>query len=116
MSAALLLLPTVLSLLVFCAHLLRSGAMVLIPFVLLAMPLLIVRSGWVARIFQVLLTLAAFQWVLTAVFLARERAEAGLPWLRMALILGAVALFTFAAALLFEAPPLQRRYPRRFSL
>jgi hypothetical protein len=108
----LLLVPAILSLLVFCAHLLRSGAGILIPLVLMSLALLLVKHGLVARFFQFMLTLVAAQWVLTAIFSAREHAASGQPWLRMAIILGSVALFTFVSALLFEAPPLARRYPR----
>jgi hypothetical protein len=114
--AFLLLLPAVLSVLVFCAHLLRAGALLFIPLVLLALPLLLVRQGWVARLFQFLLLFIAFQWVLRAVFLANARLEAGEPWVRMAVILGCVALFAVGAAALFETPRLHRRYPRRFRM
>lgn len=112
--AFLLVVPTILSLLIFCAHLFRSGALVFVPLVLLSMPLLALRSGLVARFFQLLLVFISAQWVLTALFLANKRANAGEPWMRMAAILGGVALFAFFAAALFETPPLLRRYPRRF--
>lgn len=109
----LLLLPAVLSLLVLCGHLLREGLLILIPLLFMMLPLLMMRSGWVARLWQIVLMLAALEWVRKAIFLAIERQEAGEPWLRMVLILGATAAFTFVSALLFEAGPLAEAYPRR---
>ncbi len=111
----LLLLPTILSLLIFCAHLLRAGAAILIPLVLFSLGLLFIKHGLVARFFQLFLTLVAGQWVLFAIFLAHERQADGKDWVRMVVILCSVAVFTFIAALLFETPPLARRYPRKFT-
>jgi hypothetical protein len=114
--ALLLLIPTLLSVLIFCAHLFRAGALLLVPFVLLTLPLLLLRQGWVARVFEFLLLGIAIEWVLTAVFVANARQDAGEPWVRMAVILGCVALFALLAAALFETPRLHRRYPRRFRI
>ena len=65
----------------------------------------------VAWLFQIVLTLAALEWVVTAIFLALDRQEAGRPWLRMVIILGAVAAFNFVAVGLFETATLRRVYP-----
>lgn len=109
----LLLLPALLSVLLLAAHLVREGVLILVPLLLLMVPLLLVRRGWVARLWQIVLVAAAFEWVRTAVFLAAARNDRGEPWLRMILILGSVALLSVVAALLFEADALNRRYPRR---
>jgi len=109
------LLPTLLSWLVFCAHLFRVGMLPLLPFVLPLPLLLLVKHGLVARFFQLALFFIAAQWLIVAAFKAAHRAEAGEPWLRLVLILCGVALLAFLAAACFEAPRLQRRYPRRFS-
>lgn len=110
----LLLLPTFLSLLIFCAHLFRAGALLLIPLVLFVLPLLLIKSGIVARLFQLLLLFIAMQWAIYAWMLADERMDAGRPWMRMAAILAGVGVLALISAALFEAPPLMRRYPRRF--
>lgn len=109
----LLLLPGVLSLLLFCAHLFRDGSIFLMLPVLFSLLLLLVRQGWVARFFEVLLLVAALEWGRAALFLAIEREDQGRPWLRAVLILAAVALFTLFSGALFEAPTLMRFYPRR---
>lgn len=108
----LLLFPALLSLLLFCAHLLRDVGflfMLPVPFSLL---LLLLQRGWVARFFEVLLLLAALEWGRAALFLAIEREDAHQPWLRAVLILSGVALFTLFAAALFETRTLLRFYPR----
>jgi len=104
--------PAIFSLLVFCGHLLRDGMVVLLPLALLLLPLLLVPRGWVARLWQVALLAFALDWLRTAIFLASERQATGQPWIRMAVIVGAVALLALVAALLFESRRLLDRYPR----
>jgi len=38
------------------------------------------------------------------------RSDLGEPWMRMAFILGGVALFTFGSLLVFRSPTLRARY------
>lgn len=111
--AVLLLAPTVLSFLVFCAHLVRNGMGILVPFVLLSLGLLALRTPCVARCFQAALVSIALLWGLQIVLIAGRRIADGEPWIRMAVILSCVALFAVFSAVLFEARPLRRRYPRR---
>jgi hypothetical protein len=90
----------VVSALVLGAHFLRTGAWPLVA-VSLGMPfLLFVRRAWGPRLLAVLLFVAGFEWTRTAWGLAQSRRVAGEPWLRMALILGAVAAVAFLAAAL----------------
>ncbi|NUP94714.1 MAG: hypothetical protein HUU28_00980 [Planctomycetaceae bacterium] len=110
----LLLAPTVLCVLVFCASLFRSGLVILIPPLLISLGLMFFKSGVVARYFQLLLLGVAAYWAFRAIGLGLDRAEEGAPWLRMALILGGVALFNLLAAALWESKPLLRHYPRGF--
>ncbi|MCC6409399.1 MAG: hypothetical protein IT453_19730 [Planctomycetes bacterium] len=111
--AFLLLAPTVLSFLIFSAHLFRAGALIFIPPLIFSLALLAVRRPWVARFFQLLLVGIAFLWILQALLTAGSRIADGQPWVRMAVILTGVAVFALISALLFEARPLRRRYPRR---
>ena len=112
-TTLLLLLPAVLSLLLLAAHLLRAGLLILIPALILLLPLLLVRRGWVARLWQLVLMASALEWVRMAVFEAARREDGGQPWLRLVLILGGVALLAVVAAVLFETEALGRLYPRR---
>ena len=92
------LLPAILALLLIGAHGYRAGWDLLVPACLVAIGLLWLRERWVPRLVQVVLVLAALEWVRTLFVLAAERAAEGRPALRLAIILGAVAAVTLAAA------------------
>ena len=102
--------PIVLSLILLAAHFLRSGGLLIAIGALGLLALLAVRRAWVARVMQVVLALGGLEWLRTLVRLAMHRSEQGEPFLRMALILGAVATVTLVSALLFETPKLRRFY------
>lgn len=108
------LVPPVVSLLVLGAHFFRAGGALghaLVAVVLGALALLLgVRRRWAARIVQVVLLLGAFEWFMTLAELAFWRAAAGEPFVRLVLILGAVAAFTGASTFVFVAPPMRARY------
>jgi len=104
------LLPVILSGLVLSAHFLRGGRIVGVMVCLAALLLLAVRERWVARLTQVLLLLGALEWVRTTLVLVAERRSLSEPWIRMAVILSAVALFTAASALVFQGARLRERY------
>lgn len=72
--------------------------------------LLAVPRPWAARLAQTALVLAALRWVWLAWFIGSTRAAMGIPYTRMALILGAVALFSLLAALVFQSERLRRYY------
>jgi len=95
------LLPVILSLLLLAAHFYRAG---LAPLTVLcvALPLLLLlRQTWVPRLFQVLLLLGALEWLRALYGFAAMRIAFGEPWLRLAIILVAVALFTGLSGLVF---------------
>lgn len=62
---------------------------------------------WAVRVAQTLLVLGAAEWAWTAVLLVQQRQALGQPWVRLACILAAVALFTLASAFV-----LRRRHVR----
>ncbi len=106
----LLILPAVLSLLLLGAHFLRDGVVVLVAACAGLCLLLLIARPWVARVVQAALVLGSLEWIRTLVVLALQRQHAGLPWLRMAVILGAVAALALLAAWLFQRPRLAARY------
>jgi len=110
MIIALYCIPVVLSLLVTAAHFLRAGQMFLAVLCLLLPLLLMLARPWSARLMQGALVLAAMEWMYTLGGLVALRSELGQPVARMALILGAVAVFTAASALVFQSAPMARRY------
>lgn len=92
--------PAVLAFLVLGAHCFRAGWLPLVVLCLGAPVLLFLGRRWALTAAKILLALGAAEWVRTLWMIAMHRKAEGAPWLRMALILGAVALFTLGAAFL----------------
>jgi hypothetical protein len=109
MTTFLLLLPAALSLLVLAAHFLRGGMSLPVIMCLVLMGFLWVPRPWATRTLQIVLVLGAAEWIRTTMALVSARQVTGAPWERMAMILGIVALVTFASAAAFELPALKRR-------
>lgn len=110
---ALRLMPVVLSFLLLGAHFYRAGYLLLLVVALVPIALLPLRKDWVPPVAVTVLILGALEWLRTAWVLVSMRMDFGLPWQRMALILGIVALLTASSALLFRTRTLRQRYSRR---
>ncbi|MBI3129983.1 MAG: hypothetical protein HYZ13_01360 [Acidobacteria bacterium] len=98
-------LPAIFALLLISAHLMREGQSILILPCLALGGLAFLRRAWTVRTLQTALALAALEWIRTLLLIREARLEAGLPWLRMSLILGGVAAFTLWAAWLLRPEP-----------
>jgi hypothetical protein len=109
----LLLAPAATACILLAAHFLRFYAFGIVGFCLLLPLLLLVRRKWAARIVQVVLLLGAMVWGRAGYVFAHQRILAGEPWGRLVIIIGGVTLYTLVAAVLFETPPLRRRYGLR---
>ena len=110
MTAVLLYIPIVLSLLVLGAHFLRYGNSIGVVAALLLIALLFVRRTWVARLMQVVLVIGALEWLRTMYEIAQIRALHGQPYGRMLVILGIVAAVALCSALLFQSATLKTIY------
>ena len=88
----------VLAFVLLAAHFSRAGSDVLAGLMLLLPLLMAVRRPWAGWTLRVLLVLGALEWLRTLVRLVGERREAGEDWLRLAVILVAVAAVTLLAA------------------
>ena len=74
----------------------------------LAFPLILLsQKKWVMRIFQVFLLAGGAIWIERTIFLVHQRQQQQQPWIRLAVILGIVALFTILSALVFENKKIQ---------
>ena len=104
------LLPVLVCLLLLAAHFFRAGQVVIVFVLLALLPLLLVRKYWVPWIIQMVLLLGAVEWLRTLAFVAQMRIEFDMPWTRMAIILGGVALFTACSGLVFRGKALRKRY------
>lgn len=104
------LLPAIFGCLLLGAHFSRANLTV--PMVLCAALtlLLLIPRKWAARAVQIGLVVGTVEWLRTLFLLVQQRAAMGEPWTRLAVILGAVVLFTALAALSFESERLRRRY------
>ena len=72
--------------------------------------LLLVPRPWAARTLQVALLLGAVEWLRTLAAFAAMRVAVGQPYLRLVLILGAVAAFTLLAAWVFQRRTLRHHF------
>ena len=89
------LLPVILSILLLAAHFFRAGDNFYMLTLLILLPLLLIKKSWVPWLLQVALVLGAVEWLRTLMFVAQMRIEFGMPWARMAIILGAVDVYGF---------------------
>lgn len=104
------LIPVFFSFLLISAHFQRAGASIIALICLFSPFLLLITRPWSVRIVQTLLVLSAIEWVKTLVNLAQLRLEYGLPWVRLAIILGAVIFFTLFSTLVFRHRCIQKKY------
>jgi len=99
-----------LALLLLAAHFYRADWMPLAVLSAALTLLLAVPRPWAARTLQVALVLGALEWLRTLAAFAAMRVAVGQPYLRLALILGAVAAFTLLAAWVFQHRALRSRF------
>ncbi|MBL7032084.1 MAG: hypothetical protein ISR97_02755 [Nitrospira sp.] len=104
------LIPVILSFLLLAAHFYRAGILALVFIYLIITLSLLIKELWVARLSQVFLVIGALEWVRTLLSLVEMRQAMGMPWTRLAMILGGVALFTGLSALVFQSRSLKKRY------
>ncbi len=105
------LLPVFISFLLLSAHFLfRTGQTVFAIIPLLFLIPLVFRKTWVPWLIQLALLLGAVEWLRTLVYVAQDRIESGESWIRFAIILGVVALFTALSSLVFRNKALRKRY------
>lgn len=102
--------PVVVSFMLLAAHYLRESH-TLLMFCALAFPLLLLlKNNWAVRAVQFALVLGVTEWIRTLLVLQAIRVEQGMPWTRLVIILGCVALFTGSSALVFCHSSLKQKY------
>ena len=105
------LLPVFISLLLLAAHLLfHTGQTAIAILPLLFLIPLMFRKTWVPWLIQLALLLGAIEWLRTLVTGVPQKIANGDSWIRYAIILGAVALFTALSSLVFKNKGLRKRY------
>jgi hypothetical protein len=109
MKRWLLLLPALAALLL-AAHFYRAGNLYLVAAAVGVIALLAVPRPWAARIVQGALIIGAVEWLRTLAAFAAYRIAMDQPYLRLTVILLAVAAFTAACALVFRQRALRSMY------
>ncbi|RLC52377.1 MAG: hypothetical protein DRI23_02975 [Candidatus Cloacimonadota bacterium] len=110
MKNSMKILPIILCSLLMAAHLGRANMFVL-QYVSLAIPFFLFWKNKIsARIIQVLLIIFGFEWIRTTIYYVRVRIENGENWIRLAIILGLVAIINFASILVFRTKFMKERF------
>ena len=109
MPIALLVFPSLAAILL-AAHFYRAGHLALAALSVGVLVLLAVQRAWAARVLQLALLAGAFEWLRTLAMFASTRMALGQPYLRLTLILVAVAVFTAVSAAVFQQSAVRRRY------
>lgn len=105
--------PLILASLMLSAHFYRHWNYPLMILSLLVPSLLFIKRRWSLIAVQVCTILGVGVWISTIVDIAKERITMEVPWGKMAVILGAVALFTIFAGLLLNSSKVKDKYPRK---
>ena len=104
------ILPIILCFLLLAAHFGRANLLILQIISILIPFLLFWKTKVATIIIQACLTLAGIEWIRTTVYYARIRIENGEPWLRLAIILGTIAILNFATILVFKTRSMKEKY------
>lgn len=104
------LIPVILSIMLLGAHYYRAGFIPLVVIILASLFLLFIRQTWVVRVIQVELIIGGIEWFRTTFNLVMIRQSMNMPWIRLAVILGGVALLAFCSLLVFRSESLKKRY------
>jgi hypothetical protein len=104
------LIPPVAAFLLLAAHFYRSENPLLALVFILVIFLAFVRRPWAAYAMQICLLLGAVEWLRSTISLVLARSAAGAPFLRLAIILGGVTLFTALASLVFRTHRLRNHF------
>lgn len=110
MKLFLKILPIIFCAILMAAHLMRIGYLLLQIISLLIPFLLLWKNKTAVIIIQVFLILSGFEWIRTLLFYVLLRIENGQDWIRLALIIGTVALINFASLLVFRSKLMKERY------
>ncbi len=104
---------SVLNILIFAAHFLRTGNLGATIAVLLFLPLMTMRQRWIKIVLQFGFTFAALFWLKTTLEMVIFRMATDEAWTRMAIIMAVVVCVCGASALLLNHPFITARFSRQ---
>lgn len=101
---------TVFAWLLLAAHYSRADNTLFMILSLMIPLLFFIRRRWALTGLQLLTYAGALVWIQTIIQYAGQRASAGEPWLRLAIILGSVAVFTAISGILLNSKKIKKAY------
>ena len=104
------LLPVIFSFGLLAAHFSRAGLFPLVIVALLMPLMLFIKKAWVARFIQLMLLVAAAEWIRAMMGYINMRKSIGDDWTRLAIILIVVAMLTALSGLVFQGRSLRKLY------
>ena len=99
--------------LILSAHFLRDSNLLLTLVYILLPFVLMIKKRLALLLVQGMAYAGGIIWINTLIKIAQRRISYGEPWIRMAVILGAVALFTILAGLLLNSSKVKEQYPSK---
>lgn len=96
--------------LLLSAHFMRWGEIGPALTCIASLSLLFIRKRWVPTVLTIGLIGGGLLWIRSAIDLVQMRLSVDAPWLRLALILGAVAAATLLATLIFRTKTMRARF------
>lgn len=100
----------ILCFILMAAHLSRAD-MIMLSIISLLFPFILLWKHKISAItVQIALGLFGLEWIRALVYYARIRVENGEDWLRLALILGTVAIINFATILVYRTRYMKEKY------
>lgn len=102
--------PVLLSAFLLAAHFFRIGNDAIV-WICICFPLLLfVKRKWTVHLIRLFLLTGSIEWFRTLYFSVDNRIQQNESWLRLAIILGAVAIFTALSALVFRFKTIRKIY------
>lgn len=95
------------------AHFFRYGWVLLAVTSLVFPFFLLIRKPWVAIIIQLALLLGAIEWGRTLMITVQYRMDYDMPWIRMAVIIGAIVLINIYTAVVMQSSSLKKMFNRQ---
>ncbi|MEJ2053063.1 MAG: hypothetical protein P8X42_04000 [Calditrichaceae bacterium] len=106
------LLPLIFAQLLLAAHIMRSQGLIWAIIVLFLLMTLFIRRGWIIRFWQIIIGLAAIEWIRTTLIITHLRINIDMPYTRMLVIMIAVILYNLFVIYWLQRPVISDHYCR----
>ncbi len=104
------LLPLIFSTILIAAHIMRFYGLEAAILMLLLPATLFIRNLWTLKFWQVLHGVFVVMWIFVSINLVQTRMALNMPWVRLAIIMVVVTLFTAFSGLWLENKKIKQAY------